>query len=171
MITESTNVLIEYNSELNRLYDERRKKIEDYNNSGPIRKFLLSFTLDLSYSPEEINYLTSFLDSYSDIDNKLWEYNLRDNIVHSLVTYITNKYANHHDIHGLIDECVAPDLEKLGLSNLLPQLIKQIDKFMKKNSWDLSDTSKKEIQEHQQQLAEQYIPNSNTTNYSQEEEK
>lgn len=170
IIEEGTDVLMEYNSELNKLYSKKQEKLKSLRNAGPIKKFLLNFTLDLSYSPEEKKYLTSFLYKYSDFDDKLWNYNLRDNIVHSLVTYITNEYANHHDIHGLIDESVVPDLEKLGLLDLLPQLRKYIDDVFKKNSWDLPEITQKEMQEYQQQLAKQYIPDSNTTNSSQEPE-
>ncbi len=80
---------------------------------------------DIPYTEEERAKANEYLAKYVDLDKKLWKYNLKDNVVSSIVQYIAPRYSPLA-APNLIKQCVMPDLEKLGLTKLLPEIRKSI---------------------------------------------
>lgn len=74
----------------------------------------------MTYTPEKKESINSPLRDYREIDNQLWKYNLRDNIIPSIVRQIRDRGYSASTVHGLLEESVIPDLEKLGLADLIP---------------------------------------------------
>lgn len=82
--------------------------------------------IDLSLTSVEKGVLRMHEDEYRNIDNMVWKYNLKDNLVSSLVKFIHDKKYSSNIVPGLLEEEVIPDLKKLGLENLIPELQQSI---------------------------------------------
>ena len=61
------------------------------------------------------------------IDEKIWDYNLKDNLVQSIVTSIRDQHLSLN-IPELLNEYIEPTLKKLGLEELIPQLQEELSK-------------------------------------------
>lgn len=77
---------------------------------------------NILYTDEEKNLINAYLSDYRDIDNKAWNYNLRDNVVSSIVKKIKEEDYSAYVLPELLKQCIIPDLEKLGLADLIPEL-------------------------------------------------
>ena len=125
--------LKEYNEAMKELTNKREKmRIEK---TSPIRKFLWNIRKffmpaqqeELYDTQEEMDKINSYLLDYKNADQQLWNYNLRDNIIPSEVRRISEKgYAAFCAIPDLLEESINPDLQKLGLADLIPQLEKEL---------------------------------------------
>ena len=73
------------------------------------------------------------LQTYQKIDEKLWNYNLRENIVSSVAMQIKKKKYNAYYVPSIVKEFVIPDLQKLGLDDLIPDLEEKIVEEYKKD--------------------------------------
>lgn len=82
--------------------------------------------IDLSLTSVEKGVLRMHEDEYRNIDNMVWKYNLKDNLVSSLVKFIHDRKYSSNIVPGLLEEEVIPDLKKLGLENLIPELQQSI---------------------------------------------
>ncbi len=98
-----------------------------------------------------INKLNSHIELFKESNTKLEKYNLKDNIIDSVVQYIVSKEYDSSVVPGLIKENVIPDFEKLGFADLIPKLKeKLIEKYKvlsEKNPikfYSLPDFDKKE---------------------------
>ena len=148
---------------MGKIEKKKQEKVQALEKAGPIKSFFLKLRglvfpakqIDLSYTQEETTELNSYLSEYRKIDEQLWNYSLRDNIVPSLVDYIKpRKYS----MQAILED-ITPDLQKLGLADLMPQLQEELEKEFAKNkgnSWQLSDTQKAVNQEAQKQIAQTY---------------
>lgn len=106
--------------------------------------------------------LDSSLQEYKDIDSDIWKYNLEDNIVQALVKEIagSQKFGDfdiphkHHafNVPGLLEESVIPDLKRLGLEHLVPQLQEALIEEYKK---DLPDSEIYQVKDEDMHL---YVP-------------
>ena len=72
-------------------------------------------------------------DYYKEICENIWNYNIENNIVESLVDIINDtKYetikTEASDVPKLVEEQIIPDLKKLGLEHLIPNLKEEIIK-------------------------------------------
>lgn len=178
MTQEATNALGEYQSDLKPMVNARSQQIQSLQKNGPLKNFFLKLRgmifpdkkIDLSYTPEEIEKLNSHLSKYTEIDENLWQYNLEDNLVPSLVKHIQNIAARpgsdlKSHIPEFLEQSVVPDLQKLGLMHLLPQLQQELSKqqdkeaerFEPQNSWELSPEKRLELQQEARALAEKYV--------------
>lgn len=92
---------------------------------------------DISYTKEEKNAINVHLSNYKDTDNQLWDYNLRDNVISSIVRKIREEGYGAYTVPGLLKESINPDLEKLGLSDLIPKLQDVLVEEYKKDLPDL----------------------------------
>lgn len=138
--SKGTENLADYSKTMKEVTDKNVEKVQALEKVGPIRRFfakLRSFFVpvkqeDMTYTPEETESINSPLRDYRETDNKLWKYNLEDNIVQALVDQIAgpekfgdfdipHKYSAS-DVPGLLEERVIPDLKKLCLEHLVPQL-------------------------------------------------
>lgn len=77
---------------------------------------------DLLYTQEEKQVISQYILDSIDIDKQLWNYNLRNHIVDSIVKEMKRQNYTAHEVQKLIEESVIPDLQKLGLDDLTPEL-------------------------------------------------
>jgi len=109
--------------------------------------------------------LLSYLEQYCKIDTQLWNYSLPNNIIPNIVNYMKIKEYSKQDAFSILYEYVIPDLHKLGLENVIPDLKETLDKSYTthlQNSWDLPPDEKSQIQKQQQQIAKTYNQNFKT---------
>ena len=125
-----TQNLADYNKVMKKLTDKKVEQVQGLKKASPIRKFLgkiRNFFMpikqeDISYTQEEIEAVNTHLSDYRETENQLWKYNLKDNVVSSLVKQIRERGYHASVIPGVLEKCVIPDLQKLGLGDLIPQL-------------------------------------------------
>ena len=169
-LTESIDKLGEYSKTIGNVSKQRDERLLALQNVSPIRKFFSRIRaffvpvqpIDLSLTEEEQNTLDSSLQGYKDIDSKIWNYNLEDNIVQALVKEIAGSkiIGNFVSIHehsastvpGLLEERVIPDLKKLGLEHLVPKLQEALVEEYKK---DLPDPEMYQVKDEDMYL---YVP-------------
>lgn len=129
-------LLSDYTSNHIDITRKKNNQFEEYESLNPLKKLFLKiksrFTgeklVDLSLTTEEEQLLKSSLQKHSDMIDELFEYKLEDNIVPALVRRISAPSQSNQPMYSasvvpdLLQESVIPDLEKLGLSHLIPQL-------------------------------------------------
>ena len=167
-ISNGMQALSEYDSSIDKATKKRMEKVKALEKSGPIKKLFLkirSFFVpttvsDLtSYSENEIEEANSHLLEYKEVDENLWKYNLKDNVVQSLVKFINNKRYHESGISELLEESVIPTLQKLELESVIPKLqnelsnLQEQSNFPNNKSWELSQTQRLEIQKNSEQVA------------------
>lgn len=168
-VLEGNYVLEEYDNTMGEMLNKRTTQSQALQKAGPIRKMFLKLRglviptkrIDYRFAKEETEKLDCFLSKYTAIDQELWKFSLRDNVVESLVKYIKQKGYSRGTIQGLLDECVISDLQKLGLSDLVPELKQQLEELFEEQKnekpGELTPELKRKMQEIQQQIAENHI--------------
>lgn len=177
-LSESTHKLVEYSKKIGEVSNEKSKQVLALQNISPIRKFFLRIkalfvpkqSVDLSLTEEEQGTLDVPLQEYKEIDDQIFNYNLEDNLVQSLVKEIAGpqkigNYINSHRYRAsvvpeLLEESVIPDLKKLGLEHLVPKLQETLIEEYKK---DLPDPKIYQVKDEDMHL---YVPD-----FSREKEK
>lgn len=167
-ISNGMQALSEYDSSIDKATKKRMEKVKALEKSGPIKKLFLKIrnffvpttVSDLtSYSENEIEEANSHLLEYKEVDENLWKYNLKDNVVQSLVKFINNKRYHKSGISELLEESVIPTLQKLELESVIPKLqnelsnLQEQSNFPNNKSWELSPTQRLEIQKNSEQVA------------------
>lgn len=142
-LLKATQILSKYDSIISESTKKRSAKIKALEEMGPIKKIFLrirsffnpTIISDLtSYSEKEVEEAKSMLAEYTEVDKNLWEYNLKDNIVQSLIQFIKNKQYHDFDIPGILEECVIPTLQKLGLEDAITQLQEELSDSQKQQT-------------------------------------
>lgn len=184
-LAEGIQTLVEYDFSMKKVINKKTEQITALEKSGPIKRIFFSirslFNPNLisnvvSYSKEDIEEIKSHLSEYKKIDENLWEYNLEDNIVQSLANYINDRQYDDNTIPEVIEECIKPTLEKLGLENVIPQLKEELSKSReqldssKDKSWELSTSQKMEIQKSSKQIANEIDNNEKSEVYREDKE-
>ena len=184
-LAEGIQTLVEYDFSMKKVINKKTEQITALEKSGPIKRIFFSIRslfnpnliLNLvSYSKEEVEEIKSHLSEYKKIDENLWEYNLEDNIVQSLANYINDRQYDDNTIPEVIEECIKPTLEKLGLENVIPQLKEELSKSReqldssKDKSWELSTSQKMEIQKSSKQIANEMDNNEKSEVYREDKE-
>lgn len=131
----SIKKLREYDKELGSIVKNKREQEQALQNISPIKKFfwkIRSFfvkknPIDLSLTEEEQKILDSSLQEYKDMDDQIWNYNLRDDIISSIVKQFTEQ--EFYETQGLLNEDIIPDLKKLELDDLVPELQKTLEEL------------------------------------------
>lgn len=167
-ISNGMQALSEYDSSIDKATKKRMEKVKALEKSGPIKKLFLKIrnffvptTVSnlTSYSENEIEETNSHLLEYKEVDENLWKYNLKDNVVQSLVKFINNKRYHESGISELLEESVIPTLQKLELESVIPKLqnelsnLQEQSNFPNNKSWELSPTQRLEIQKNSEQVA------------------
>ena len=138
---KGTQNLADYSKTIKEVTDKKVEKVQALEKASPIRRFfskIRSFFVqvkqeDMAYTLEETESINSHLRDYREADNQLWKYNLRDNIIPSIVRQIRDRGYDAYTVPGVLEESVVPDLEKLGLSDLIPQLQQTLIEEYKKD--------------------------------------
>lgn len=128
-VVEGIQGISGYYQEAEQILDEKNMQIEKNIKRNPIRKMLAKLTgrgliqlQEVEIIQDELRRLSTYLRKYENIDNEIWKYNLKDNIVESIVTKVKREPATKE----LIELEVIPDLQKLGLEEVIPQLREEI---------------------------------------------
>ena len=150
-LATSTDKLDEYSKTIQNVAKQKKERLLTLQNISPIRKFFSRIRaffipvqpINLSLIEEEQNMLDSSLQEYKDIDSDIWNYNLEDNMVQALVKEIagSQKIADFDIPHRcyafnvpeLLEERGIPDLKRLGLEHLVPQLQEALIKEYEKD--------------------------------------
>lgn len=150
-LATSTDKLGEYDKTIGNVTKQKNERVLALQNVSPIRKFFSRIRaffvpiqpVDLSLTEEEQGVLDSSLQEYKNIDSEILNYNLEDNIVQALVKEIAGPQKlgdfdiphKHQafNVPGLLEESVIPDLKRLGLEHLVPQLQEALIEEYKKD--------------------------------------
>lgn len=141
-VSQGIDILSKYQSKLNELIDAEQEKYTALENANIFKKIsfsirsLVSFPEELyfSYTDDDVDELNSYIAEYLKIDNQLWTSSLRSIVIPSLVTQIKGHRYSKESVSGLLDEFLISDLEKLGLSDLIPELKREISTLFEQNS-------------------------------------
>lgn len=184
-LSNGTKALSEYSCSIEEATKKRSEKVKAVEESGPIKKLFLkirSFFVptsvrDLtSYSEEELREVNSHLSEYKEIDENLWKYNLRDNVVQSIVKSINYSQYADYTISGLLEEAVIPTLQKLGLEDVIPQLQEELSKQQEQSitsnrkCWELSPTQRVRQEILQERVAREFKTNTENKMDNQDKE-
>lgn len=175
IVTEDADLLNNLDLSLEKLQKEQALQ-----KSNPIKNFFSKlrsyFIPPQSKTPSSFQQykeiFSSFKEKHNEIANQIYNYTLEENLISSLASFISERSYLQSEIPELLNESVTPDLEKLGLSHLLPQLNKELSKMYEEKtkstaeSWKLPPEVQAKLQKHQQQLAAKYNlePPSENTN-------
>ena len=95
----------------------------------------------------------------------------------SLANYTNDRQYDKNTIPEVIEECIKPTLEKLGLEKkVIPQLKEELGKSReqldssKDKSWELSSSQKMEIQKSSKQIANEIDNNEKSEIYREDKE-
>ena len=154
-LSESVQKLYEYSASIKKV-----KKVKALENFGPIKSLFFKIrslfipnasSKFSSKSDDKMKEVESHLSEYKEIDKKIWEYNLKDNVVQSLVKCIKGRQYRSN-ITELLEECVEPTLKRLGVEDLIPELKEELSESQEQEvlsnnkSWELPTSQKLGIQ-------------------------
>ena len=75
---------------------------------------------------DEMNGMKQAVEDYEKIDKSIFEYNLQDNLLQSLMDYIGDTELSNEDISMWISR-ITPTLKKLGLDDVSEQFSEQLN--------------------------------------------
>lgn len=156
---ETTN----YQNMANSIVNIKMQKIRALEQKNPIRQVLAKIKRffvplreeDLLYTQEEKQIISQCISDYKATNAQLDKYNLRDNIVSSIVKKIREQKYVAYVVPELLERSVIPDLKKLGLADLIPELQQTLREEYEK---DLPDSEIYQIREQEMYL---YVPDFN----------
>ena len=121
---------------ISQIQEQKLSYIESVKKANPLkRKFLSIKQEDLLFTQEEIDVINAYLDNYNDIDNQLFNYNLKDNVITSIEKELFNTVFIPS---GMLETDIFPSLEKLGLSDLVPKHKENLIKIAEEATYELS---------------------------------
>ena len=138
-LLEATRIFSLYSNKIQEFYNQKMEKVNSKQNQA-INKIISKLTgnsgtvplKDIQFTDEEKEILDKILENYKEIESWIWNYNLEDNLVPSLVKTITEPFsedgqtfAHKYDawnVPALLEDHIIPDLKKLGLEHLIPEL-------------------------------------------------
>lgn len=144
---DAMGALLKYNASTEKAVHKRTK--------GPLRKIMFYIKSIIFNSAEmanenETEEINSHLSEYGQINEKIYGYNLRDNIVSTLARQVISEREINSKI-GVSDKDrleydIVPTLKALGLGDLIPELAKELGidekepkSIEQKKSWDLGN--------------------------------
>ena len=160
-LIQAAQSLYKHNREAILFIKDYERELQEYEKENPIRRLLRRITQTFGrqkydeITEEQIRRICMPIEDYINIDKALWKYNLRDNIVETIVA----KIKEEPHLRQMVELEAIPDLQKLGLSELIPELRKEIERipensFRDSLKFDLDENTIKEILEGISQLDE-----------------
>ncbi len=104
-----------------------------------IRYIINPYSDEFVYTDEQIEKMKSYLDKYKEFNNEVYEYEIKDNIVNSIV-----KYEKKAKSYMKVKNDVAEDMKKLGLEELIPQIDRKINELKNEKREDRKIVRKRE---------------------------
>ena len=176
--SESIDLIIEFYNTLIDILKQKRNKWYGLDqiktvwrvikNPGKLNN-ILSIT---TFSKDEIEKIEANLIEFAKMDDKIWNYNLKDNFIQSILIFI-NQNRDEYEIPVVLEESIIPSMQKLGLEE-------QLSKIQETNSeqqqilnteskpWKLDKSKKLEIQRHSKMIAKEH--ETDKTNYKEKED-
>ena len=183
--SESIDLIIEFYNTLIDILKQKRNKWYGLDqiktvwrvikNPGKLNN-ILSIT---TFSKDEIEKIEANLIEFAKMDDKIWNYNLKDNFIQSILIFI-NQNRDEYEIPVVLEESIIPTMQKLGLEEQIPELKEQLSKIQETNSeqqqilnteskpWKLDKSKKLEIQRHSKMIAKEH--ETDKTNYKEKED-
>ena len=183
--SESIDLIIEFYNTLIDILKQKRNKWYGLDqiktvwrvikNPGKLNN-ILSIT---TFSKDEIEKIEANLIEFAKMDDKIWNYNLKDNFIQSILIFI-NQNRDEYEIPVVLEESIIPTMQKLGLEEQIPELKEQLSKIQETNSeqqqilnteskpWKLDKSKKLEIQRHSKMIAKEH--KTDKTNYKEKED-
>lgn len=183
--SESMDLIIEFYNTLIDILKQKRNKWYGLDqiktvwrvikNPGKLNN-ILSIT---TFSKDEIEKIEANLIEFAKMDDKIWNYNLKDNFIQSILSFI-NQNRDEYEIPVVLEESIIPTMQKLGLEEQIPELKEQLSKIQETNSeqqqilnteskpWKLDKSKKLEIQRHSKMIAKEH--ETDKTNYKEKED-
>ena len=183
--SESIDLIIEFYNTLIDILKQKRNKWYGLDqiktvwrvikNPGKLNN-ILSIT---TFSKDEIEKIEANLIEFAKMDDKIWNYNLKDNFIQSILIFI-NQNRDEYEIPVVLEESIIPTMQKLGLEEQIPELKEQLSKIQETNSeqqqilnteskpWKLEKSKKLEIQRHSKMIAKEH--ETDKTNYKEKED-
>lgn len=152
--------LSDYNETMSKIREKKAQQLQALEKVSPLRRFLARIKKlivpetqeQVSYTQEETDAINIHLCHYKETDNELWNYNLRENMILNIVRKIRERGYGAYTLPGLLEESINPDLQKLGLSDLIPELQETLIEEYKK---DLPVSESYQVSEEDMYL---YVP-------------
>lgn len=152
--------LIDYHQTMSEINGKKAEQLQALEKVSPLRRFLVKIknlfapgTQELvSYTQEETDTINIHLSHYKETDNELWNYNLREKMIPNIVRKIRERGYGACTVPGLLEENIIPDLQKLGLVDLIPELQQTLIEEYKK---DLPASENYQVREEDMHL---YVP-------------
>ena len=175
----------DYVSNLGETIKRKNERAKALVPTSPIRRFFLkirslfapkSIEETISFLPDEVEKLSTDISSYKNMDEEIWNYNLKDNVAQSIITSITSKGYNEETMLYMLAEDVMPTLKSLGLENLESQIkegineTKNQEKSLSNEPWRLTQSQRIELQIKAQKFAEN-LSNDSHSGKNEEQEK
>ena len=175
----------DYVSNLGETIKRKNERAKALVPTNPIRRFFLkirslfapkSIEETISFLPDEVEKLSADISSYKNMDEEIWNYNLKDNVAQSIITSITSKGYNEETMLYMLAEDVMPTLKSLGLENLESQIkegineTKNQEKSLSNEPWRLTQSQRIDLQIKAQKFAEN-LSNDSHSGKNEEQEK
>ena len=127
---KSSEKLFSYLEKVNEIFYNKFNQLQIYSQESAIKKlfrkiksfFVSVEPMDISLTSAENEELDKCFGEYKEIDDSIYRYNLKDNLVDSIVKVIIDCRYEQSDIPEIIEEEIFPDLEKMQLLDLVPKL-------------------------------------------------
>ncbi|MCI8699850.1 MAG: phage tail tape measure protein [Clostridia bacterium] len=144
-LSQATKKLEEYDKKSQTIISKKTQQSRALTTVNTIKRFFTKikylFTIvsptDMTLTEEEKRTLKEPLDEFTDINDKIWKYNLKDNVIDSIVKHIHNTGYAAFTVPDLLEECVIPDLQNLGLDDLIPELQSKLIEVYKRDALNL----------------------------------
>ena len=182
---ESMDLIIEFYSTLIDILKQKSNKWFGLDKIKTVWRVIknpskLNNTLSITtFSKDEIEEIEANLIEFAKMDDKIWNYNLKDNFIQSILIFI-NQNRDEYEIPVVLEESIIPTMQKLGLEEQIPELKEQLSKIQETNSeqqqilnteskpWKLDKSKKLEIQRHSKMIAKEH--ETDKTNYKEKED-
>lgn len=182
---ESMDLIIEFYSTLIDILKQKSNKWFGLDKIKTVWRVIknpskLNNTLSITtFSKDEIEEIEANLIEFAKMDDKIWNYNLKDNFIQSILIFI-NQNRDEYEIPVVLEESIIPTMQKLGLEEQIPELKEQLSKIQETNSeqqqilnteskpWKLDKSKKLEIQRHSKMIAKEH--KTDKTNYKEKED-
>ena len=144
--------------------EQERNQNKSLEKSNPIKKFFLRIRKLFKpqiienvyyFTEDDIDNIIMHLVDYEKASQNIYEYNLNGNVILSLIKAIREQKYKADMVPELVEKEITPDLQKLGLEELVPKLQENLIEEYKQ---DITAEEKDTIKDEDMYL---YVPNFN----------
>lgn len=135
--TSSIETLGECIQTYNDMNKERNLKIKEIENAGFFKKIAYLYRViikssdELEFQNDDIEQMNMLIKKYKEIDDKIWKFNIRDNVIQCITNYLKQLTQSCEEAPDILQEDMCDTLEKLGLGYMIPKLEEKLDELEK----------------------------------------